>query len=270
MASNNLAIYRNATKSAASHPILYHYTSFDSLKKIVENRSLRLNRLDKVNDPEEGNRIKSLWKDKIFVTCFTYTLKNADYFWTHYGKVRISFLTQDFILKIFSDDKCTNALCDFKKDCGACEDACHRTYETAHDWCTFDISIGDIFYTDDLRKYIGDDRGELFPGLIKLKNGFDRNRTQQNWEIEAETRIRVAVRPIGVGVFLNKTNNKFSYYTPPFDSLYLPLPNRIMAIDICPYCPPRERGEIADYLAIRSCKNNLSNIIKSLPRQKWG
>ncbi|MCR3921386.1 MAG: DUF4614 domain-containing protein, partial [Firmicutes bacterium] len=47
---------------------LYHYTTLENLKKIIESRTLLFNRCDKMNDLIEGNRTYV----KYYVSSFTY------------------------------------------------------------------------------------------------------------------------------------------------------------------------------------------------------
>lgn len=52
---------------------IYHYTSLESLALILQNKTIRFNRLDKVDDLEEGN-VESLgikFCKYIFVSCWT-------------------------------------------------------------------------------------------------------------------------------------------------------------------------------------------------------
>ena len=62
--------YQNATYQANQHTIVHQYTTFDALDKIVNNKSLRLTRIDLLNDTVENERILELWQKKIFVSCF--------------------------------------------------------------------------------------------------------------------------------------------------------------------------------------------------------
>ena len=67
----------------ARNPIyLYHYTNKEAASLILKNKSLRLSNLAniKINDEVEGERITSIWKDKVYVVCFTSTLNNQEYF----------------------------------------------------------------------------------------------------------------------------------------------------------------------------------------------
>ncbi|WP_410986073.1 DUF2971 domain-containing protein [Bacillus paranthracis] len=65
---------------------LYHYTSIDTLIKIIENKSIRFNRLDKVNDPEEAlsSSIENA-NTSVFVSCWNVEDGESLYMWNMYG-----------------------------------------------------------------------------------------------------------------------------------------------------------------------------------------
>lgn len=91
--------------------------------------------------------------------------------------------------------------------------------------------VCDIYYTNDFSKYVAEDGRESNAGLIKLEKGFDDNNKKRNWAEEAETRIRVAVRPKGFEAYLNKDTNLFEKYNPPFTELYVPVPGEIVGVE---------------------------------------
>jgi hypothetical protein len=47
------------------HQILWHYTSLESFKKIIESKTIHLNRLDRMNDSEEGKWLSSHIQNRI-------------------------------------------------------------------------------------------------------------------------------------------------------------------------------------------------------------
>lgn len=79
---------------------LYHYTTIETLLKIIESQTLRFNRNDKVNDVIEHGRTKDSYID-YYTSCFTYEEKESIPLWYIYaGKengVRISVKNEDFI-----------------------------------------------------------------------------------------------------------------------------------------------------------------------------
>lgn len=247
-------LYYTLSKSAKSHPLLHHYTSICSCEKITDNSSIKLNQLSLVNDPDENRRITSLWNGKVFVGCFTNTFSNEDYFWIKYGEVRLSINPRDIEFSVFADPELKIPLKNFQNDYNSRSCLEHKSYDKTSDWCVLNGCIADVFYTDNLNDHLLKDGTESNAGLIKVKNGYDRKTNQTiNWEIESETRIRVAVRPIGKESYLNKEQNDFNYFKPSFSELYIPLPKRIIDLSLSPYSTEKSKKEFD------SLKNNLIN-----------
>ena len=66
---------------------VYHYTNLESLALILQNRTIRFNRLDKVDDIEEGN-VESLgvkFCRYVFVSCWTEEEEESIPLWKMYG-----------------------------------------------------------------------------------------------------------------------------------------------------------------------------------------
>ena len=66
---------------------IYHYTNLESLALILKNRTIRFNRLDKVDDIEEGNA-ESLgvrFCKYVFVSCWTENSEETIPLWKMYG-----------------------------------------------------------------------------------------------------------------------------------------------------------------------------------------
>lgn len=66
---------------------IYHYTNLESLALILKNQTIRFNRLDKVDDLEEGN-VESLgvkFCKYVFVSCWTEVEEESIPLWKMYG-----------------------------------------------------------------------------------------------------------------------------------------------------------------------------------------
>lgn len=66
---------------------IYHYTNLESLAMILKNKTIRFNRLDKVDDLEEGNA-ESLgvrFCKYVFVSCWTENSEESIPLWKMYG-----------------------------------------------------------------------------------------------------------------------------------------------------------------------------------------
>ena len=234
-------LYNDLVKRASAHKLLYHYTSLNTLKIILANQSLRLSSLCNVNDPQENKRISSLWNGKVFATCFTSTLDNADYFFSNYGKVRLTFYNNLLQSDIFFDSVLQSKMISFHMDCNSKSNFEHRSYDLQKDWCLFDKTFAEIYYTNDLHLHITKDGYSLNAGLIKLKEGVDNKGVLCDWSIEKESRLRVAVRPIGFETV--RKGVSFEYPKPPFDYLYVSIAGLIAKIELCNTCTIDEQEQ---------------------------
>lgn len=246
----NKDLYLELSEKAHSHPLLHHYTTIQTLKVILENSSLRLNRLDLVNDSDENKRITSLWNGKVFASCFTNTLSNENYFWDNYGNIRISVDPNSLNFSVYADAQLKTPLKNFKNDYNSHSFPEYTNYSNASDWCVFSTSLADVYYTDDLNKHKIEDGYESNAGLIKMKYGYNNQKGKLvNWETESETRIRVAIRPIGKEFYLDKKTNSFNFYKPDFTELFIPLPSKFVDLTLSPYCT---KDDIKEFNAIRN------------------
>ena len=75
---------------------LYHYTNLKTLALILKHRTLRFNRLDKVDDLEENVKSNGLNLGQyIFVSCWTEDAEESIPLWRMYGSNNIvGFLTK--------------------------------------------------------------------------------------------------------------------------------------------------------------------------------
>lgn len=217
-------VFLQQVEKTKQHRFLYHYTNVESLKAILRNKSLRASRIDLVNDAEENKRITSLWNTKVFVLCFTYELSNEDYFFNNYGNIRLEFQLSSLNYDdVFQDSELTTKFKTFD-DFGRRSQIEHTTTENCSDWCLYDKTLADVFYTDSFDDHIAKDGFEENAGLIKLKKGHDLASENKNWQIESETRLRFAFRHIGIEYYLDKRKNAFQYYRPSFKYVFFKLP----------------------------------------------
>jgi len=221
-------IYTKLTNSAQKHKYIYHYTSVDAFKAIETSKSIRLSRLDRVNDPMENKRITSLWNSKIFVACFTNRTDNMDCFRSYCGDngVRLTFEAKDFLCpKLFYDSNCKSQIEPF-----SAQNNQDNSYSCFNDWKIFDITWADVMYVNSIEKY-NDVRGELYAGLVKSKSGLSNKNELMNWEKESETRLRVALRPDCPENVLNFKDNTIYQPKPRFDFIYMDIAGLIKKID---------------------------------------
>jgi hypothetical protein len=109
-------------------------------------------------------------------------------------------------------------------------------------WCVYDISKADVYYKDENEEFIAEDGLESNAGLIKNKCGKDKDGLPACWEDETETRIRVAIRPMGLespdGKAQIKPSKDFKY-------LFIQLPE-IESVWINPTLEAEEKTKIFD------------------------
>lgn len=222
-------LYCKLCELGRSHKILYHYTDIGGIKAILENNSLRLTRLDKVNDPCENNRIDELWSKKVYVGCFTHTLDNEDYFYNEYNHIRLTVSIEQYAPSVFFDSKCKNKLETIKRG-----DFKYKEYDKVEDWGIYDVSFADIEYVENISLSTTKNGRPICPGLIKESQGKDEDGKSRNWEQEKETRLRVTLKPKGPEFELKKETNSFLYPKPPekLEYLYVPVPGTILQADI--------------------------------------
>jgi hypothetical protein len=204
--------YENAISNAASHPIISQYTDLCALKKIIGNKCLRFTRVDALNDLIENQNMHDLWKKKVYVSCFTYREYESYFFWSTYCKckpcgVKISFQANTLQkLSFYPDEKCQ------EMPLGECQRTIPNSpfseNVSADTWGIYDYSCIDIAY---IPRNINVEEIEHFQGRIKY----------HEWDMECETRLRVAIRPKCFESKLVKT--QFHYLRPCNKYLYAKL-----------------------------------------------
>jgi len=204
--------YARVVELGKSHKRLFHYTTFEALKNIISNKSLRLKRIDKLNDAIENEKILDLWKKKVFVSCFTYRDYESYFFWKSYAKgssegVMLSFdssLMHD--MSIHPDEKCKEPRLD---KCDRSDNSITFSSNiSSHAWGIYDNSLVDVLYIPRNTTMHNDDN---FQGRLKYSE----------WDTEFETRIRVAIRPKCFEV--QKVKTEFEYLTPENENVYAKL-----------------------------------------------
>ena len=84
---------KNLRKNTDKFKEISHYTTFDNLEKIITNKEILLNRIDKVNDLNESIESRDYYR--VFVSCFTVEKNESVPHWVMYGKndtgVRITY-----------------------------------------------------------------------------------------------------------------------------------------------------------------------------------
>ena len=232
--------YEKACQYAQSHKYVHQYTTFDALKSIIENRALRLSRIDKLNDAIENSRLLGLWREKVYVSCFTHCDHESYFFWETYAKgspegVMISLKpTRLNSLYLYPDKKCEKTPL---SECIKTDfNAVFSPELSAESWGIYDYSCVDVAYIS-RKAHIGE--GESLLGRIKY----------HEWDMEQETRLRVAVRPKCFEVTSEGLN--FKYLTPQSKYIYAKLSDSClssMIITLSPFANQTLREKVAQLL----------------------
>ena len=232
----NTFSFFTARDNAQKHNIISQYTTFEALEKILNNQTLRLTRVDLLNDVVENAKMIDLWKFKVYVACFTHRKDESCFFWDKYTKrsckgVMITFHTNClYNLPIHPDEQClTRAL----NPCDATNSSINFCADVFYDsWGIYDYSCLDVFY---ISRQTDVQELDHFQGRIKYVE----------WNSESETRIRVAIRPRsfefaseGIKIKYHTPNNKYLYAKLPFGCL------ETMSITLSPYADDELKKQI--------------------------
>lgn len=217
--------YNLSEGKAKQHKKLYHYTTLSALESILTNKTLRLSRLDLVNDKNENARVEDIHKFIIFVFCFTHKDKESLRFWKEYAResegVLLEFDNKIFLeekFDIFSDDKCKNKFELYKKN--------NVTNNANQEWFFLDFTFADIIYTKNFSSYEEEDKvlKEFFSGctMIGKKKNFTFTQLPGlvkgiEWADEKESRLRIALK------YKGPINIKDEIHIPPFEYIYIKL-----------------------------------------------
>lgn len=229
--------YKKAEESANKHRRLYHYTDFNSLRYIIKNHSLMLTRIDKVNDLMENRHLIDLWKEKVFVSCFTHRIPETYFFWKSYPKscndgVRIDFcnIALNNSEGIFWDSECKAAISAEKQSSFEM-----KTEILNKDWLLHAFYKNDIIYA----KRGSESEYENWAARCKYKE----------WDLEEETRIIAALRPNCFEA--NLIDLKFEYHRPNEEAIFLKLPSKCietMRITLNPWADETLRSKVESLL----------------------
>ncbi len=181
---------------------LYHYTNIETLALILKNKTIRFNRLDQVNDLEEGRSECSGVKigQYIFVSCWTEDQEESIPLWRLYTEkgvgVRIGIDKEMFKTYSYNDGDVVN---------GVLMKGNAKTLLSADMLKMSDIFIVPIFNDNVFYrsvKYVDDIKKALENAVVKnAKGGYNFNLTQwgayknKRWGFENESRFVLNIYP---------------------------------------------------------------------------
>ena len=220
--------YENAVNNAQKHTVISQYTDLYALRKIIGNKCLRFTRVNELNDLVENQNMHDLWKKKVYVSCFTHREHESYFFWSTYCKsnpcgVMISFQINTLQkLNFYPDEKCQEIpLAECQK---TILNSPFSENVSADTWGIRDYSCVDVGYIPRGMKF---DEIEHFQGRIKY----------HEWDMECETRLRVAIRPKGYE-FNFQCKEEDKYFRPLNKYLYAKLTSECletMTITLSPF-----------------------------------
>lgn len=199
---------------------LYHYTSINNLALILQSRSIRFGRLDKVNDPTEGlaSDFQSM-AHYIFISSWTANEIEDFALWNMYTPsmrgVRIE-LPVPLFPSFNIGNKISNCLV---------SDQEYVDYKKGYFIVGAENTPVQIIYSDD--------KNLLYPP-IKVKDGLHLKTLSKYkrliWRVEQEYRYQLNIVPIDQGINPEQVGNSYSRFiskniAPPMDSYFLKLSN---------------------------------------------
>lgn len=218
-------IYLKSSKAFNEQKQLYHHTSFNTLKIILESRKLRLSRLDKLKDVDEEANVDKIWNQKIFIVCFCNRLDN-DYLWCNYPNIE-----NGVCIDLGKIDTNTLTLYDsgnYNLSKVSTTDLKCTTYYKSNNWGIHNISGLKVFYTNNLCEYttFNKELSDFFEGVVvNNPHSFNNHELQgyikksREYSFEEEFRIRVSVRPKGPENIVKGTD--ICPARPEFEHLYI-------------------------------------------------
>ena len=252
--------YESAINSAENHAIISQYTDLYALKKIIGNKCLRFTRVDELNDLVENQNMHDLWKKKVYVSCFTYREHESYFFWSTYCKcnpwgVLISFQTNTLQkLSFYPDEQCKEI--PLVKCQQTIQNSPFSENISADTWGIYDYSCVDIAYIprDTDFKEI-----EHFQGRIKY----------HEWDMECETRLRVAIRPKCLE--LKHQRGKADIYLRPTNKyLYAELPSECLETMTITLSPFGNHASLKDEVEKLLAENGLYGKVKIIDSRLSG
>lgn len=182
---------KSYTDKAEKRKYLYHYTNYEAFLHIVKGKTLKFNRIDKVNDVQESD----LFIDKeiaqlVYIACFTKQIQESIPMWSIYTQgregIRLKFECGKDHLSSELFDKNRNVQTSDGQSIGVIGKA--YGYYDITDWFV-DFVQSDICYTDITK---------IEETFIKIADKYDLNKMavvkDNAWKFEKESRIIMRMR----------------------------------------------------------------------------
>jgi len=173
---------------------IYHYTSNDTFKKIITNKTIRFTRIDKVDDKEESMYYenKELSRTIPYISCWTKNSEEKSKMWEiygdNYGGVRIGLTDEDIFVTypIFFNIKNPKRRSFIKHAFYLGEDFYIHQYDN-------DVILYDVIYEKDVaeghRKH-----SVLKNGHLRISSKISTDKGEQ-WLYQNESRFKINAHP---------------------------------------------------------------------------
>lgn len=187
-----------------------------------------------LNDITEKDILDNIWKDKIFIACFTNSMN--DYFWENYAKGKKQGVCIEIDMEKFKYNK---ILSEKGIILGNKTDYSYDNENNEIEWIIYDISGLEVVYKDNpsLDYYYDENLICLYGGCVDINkddfryyNNQGYSKKSDEWGQENEYRIRCAVRPKGQETYIKGT--RILYHRPDFEFLFIDLSNQEDAFKI--------------------------------------
>lgn len=195
--------------------MIYHYTTIQTLALILKHKTIRFNRLDRVDDMEESIYGSGPLETKLgmytFVSCWTKSDKENLALWnmyTRYRGVRIGLDEQPFIAYQINDR--LNSF--FKEPIVIKSDYCYTCFLN-------EVRLYDIEYVDNPQSRIKNIITQLEGNKTYIGTPYVGLFKRQEWAIQQESRFKICVLPISNDVNNINQENALDYISNAFDSI---------------------------------------------------
>jgi len=219
-------IYLEAVSNFNQTKNLYHYTSFEVLKIILDTKKFRLTRIDEIGDELEIKYIDRIWKDRTFIGCFTDSYNNEtvwENFTVNSSGVCIDFGCIDVSQLKFFDERNY----EFKKIIET--DFKYTLYDNPNDFGIHSVSGLKVIYRCN-PELLAEPNQELIDFFSEVNDLNDRDgfyshpfqgyiKEERLFDNEKEFRIRVTLIPKGKGTSLTTSGQIF--YSPKIKHIFM-------------------------------------------------
>lgn len=184
--------------SALSRKCLFHYTSFETLKKIFKNKEILFNQINRVNDGKEAKLFNNKEVSKlVFVSCFTHLKIESIPMWYIYGKNNKQHNGSNDAVRIEFKFKTSDIISSFIDECRLSKNSADKNIiwwksirtgiYKKNEWY-YHVKMSDVVYRiQEIEKHpIKNDEIYSLSAMGRIK--------RREWQYEKETRLILIMR----------------------------------------------------------------------------